>query len=351
LAFRWAESQRQGLSPDNILQGRERAAMLLDFHSSMLDRAPLNLTKIQHTGSVDAEHMRYSLSSAAFTALAYAPTWIDITDALATAAQRFAATGTLPNVNLGGLPEATKSDLLYAAADIALGLSDRMETPPRDPVVIEEQPNTPDPVPSGTDTDVVVQPSNGNGGTNSDIPPASATPPVTSPVVARPAPEPALPEIDAELPVSDQPADEPTPVVDITPEPSPVEVTPQPVEAPIEVVLDDIADESANAADELIETGNQVEPARVTFNPTDITLYEQESATLNVNASGTAPITYQWRKDGVAIPGANSEHLMITQASSTDAGTYDCIVSNEAGSVTSTSAELVVKDSGLTLVW
>src|SRR5690606_11346382 len=73
--------------------------------------------------------------------------------------------------------------------------------------------------------------------------------------------------------------------------------------------------------------------------------------TLNVNASGTAPIPYQWRKDGVAIPGANSEHLIITQASSTDAGTYDCIVSNEAGSVTSTSAELVVKDSGLTLVW
>src|SRR5690606_10248828 len=162
---------------------------------------------------------------------------------------------------------------------------------------------------------------------------------------------PVVPEIDAKPPVSEQPADEPTPVVDITPEPSPVEVPPQPIEAPVDVVLDDIADEASNTADELIETGNQVEPARVTFNPTDITLYEQESATLNVNASGTAPITYQWRKDGVAIPGANAEHLMITQASNTDAGTYDCIVSNEAGSVTSASAELVVKDSGLTLVW
>ncbi len=152
---------------------------------------------------------------------------------------------------------------------------------------------------------------------------------------------------DAETPASDAPE----PIVNTEPDSEPAKSPDSPTEAPVDVVLDDIASEAGEIADELIETGNQVEPARITFNPTDLTLYTQESATLNVNASGTAPITYQWRKDGVAIPGASSEHLLISTATVEDAGVYDCIVRNEAGSVTSKSALLVVKENALTLAW
>jgi hypothetical protein len=67
-----------------------------------------------------------------------------------------------------------------------------------------------------------------------------------------------------------------------------------------------------------------------------------------VAASGTDPRTYQWRKDGLnladggAVSGANTPTVTISPASLADAGSYDCIVSNDCGSVTSNAATLTV---------
>jgi hypothetical protein len=55
------------------------------------------------------------------------------------------------------------------------------------------------------------------------------------------------------------------------------------------------------------------------------------SETVSVVATGTAPLTYQWLKDSVAISGATSSSYNITSD-----GTYKVIVSNQVGSVTST---------------
>lgn len=55
------------------------------------------------------------------------------------------------------------------------------------------------------------------------------------------------------------------------------------------------------------------------------------SETVSVVATGTAPLTYQWFKDTVAISGATSSSYNITSD-----GTYKVIVSNQVGSVTST---------------
>ena len=66
------------------------------------------------------------------------------------------------------------------------------------------------------------------------------------------------------------------------------------------------------------------------------------SATLAVVASGTAPLAYQWRKEGVAISGATSSTLALNGVTSVSAGSYSVIVSNSAGSVTSTAATLTV---------
>jgi hypothetical protein len=57
--------------------------------------------------------------------------------------------------------------------------------------------------------------------------------------------------------------------------------------------------------------------------------------TLSVTASGSTPLTYQWRKDGVNISGAMGSALVATTT-----GSYSVVVSNAAGSVTSTSAVL-----------
>lgn len=54
-------------------------------------------------------------------------------------------------------------------------------------------------------------------------------------------------------------------------------------------------------------------------------------------------LTYQWRKNGAAIPGATSATFTIASASEADAGSYDCVVSNPATSETSTAAVLTVQ--------
>ena len=61
---------------------------------------------------------------------------------------------------------------------------------------------------------------------------------------------------------------------------------------------------------------------------------------LNVNATGTAPLTYQWRKGGVAISGATSASFSVASAMSADAGSYTVVVTNGAGSATSNAATI-----------
>jgi ribosomal protein L27 len=66
------------------------------------------------------------------------------------------------------------------------------------------------------------------------------------------------------------------------------------------------------------------------------------AASFSIVASGTAPFSYQWRKDGVAISGATSPTYTIASTKSSDAGSYTVVVTNSAGSVTSNSATLAV---------
>ncbi len=57
--------------------------------------------------------------------------------------------------------------------------------------------------------------------------------------------------------------------------------------------------------------------------------------------TGAVPLTYQWRKDGVAVPGANGPTLILGNAQLADAGTYDLVATNGLGSTTSTGAVLL----------
>lgn len=66
------------------------------------------------------------------------------------------------------------------------------------------------------------------------------------------------------------------------------------------------------------------------------------STTLTVLAAGSAPLTYQWMKDGVAIEGATTPSLSLNQVQVTDAGDYDVIVENPAGFSLSSTATIAV---------
>ena len=58
-------------------------------------------------------------------------------------------------------------------------------------------------------------------------------------------------------------------------------------------------------------------------------------------ATGTG-VTYQWRKNGAAISGATRPAFVLSAAAAADAGTYSVVVSNAAGSTTSSTATLAV---------
>lgn len=86
----------------------------------------------------------------------------------------------------------------------------------------------------------------------------------------------------------------------------------------------------------------RVAPA-ISTQPAPQTVPVGQSATFNVTASGTAPLTYAWRRNGTAIPGAVSASYTTPAATLGDQGAlFSVMVSNAAGSATSSSAILTV---------
>jgi hypothetical protein len=63
---------------------------------------------------------------------------------------------------------------------------------------------------------------------------------------------------------------------------------------------------------------------------------------LSVTALGSAPMAYQWLKNGSPVAGATSSQLTIPYVQLSDAGTYRVTVSNPEGSLQSSPAVLVV---------
>jgi hypothetical protein len=75
--------------------------------------------------------------------------------------------------------------------------------------------------------------------------------------------------------------------------------------------------------------------------PPDQTKSPGESATFSVSA--TTGLTYQWRKNGNDISGANGSSYMISSVTTADADSYDVAGTGTCGpAVTSTAATLTV---------
>ena len=66
--------------------------------------------------------------------------------------------------------------------------------------------------------------------------------------------------------------------------------------------------------------------------------------TLRVVAAGTTPFSWQWRHDGVDLPGATNSILTLRSVQLTNAGGYTVLVTNLAGAVTSRIAQLSVAE-------
>jgi hypothetical protein len=84
----------------------------------------------------------------------------------------------------------------------------------------------------------------------------------------------------------------------------------------------------------------------ITTQPANQSVTLGQSANFAVTAGGTAPLTYQWQKNGANIAGATSASYSTPATATADNGAkFDVVVSNSAGSVTSASAILTVTAS------
>ena len=74
------------------------------------------------------------------------------------------------------------------------------------------------------------------------------------------------------------------------------------------------------------------------------------TALFTVSASGTPPLSYQWRRNGISVAGATGPTLTFSAAQLSDAGAYSVVVTNPAGSVTGGPSLLAVTVPPPTLV-
>jgi uncharacterized repeat protein (TIGR03803 family) len=99
----------------------------------------------------------------------------------------------------------------------------------------------------------------------------------------------------------------------------------------------------------LVETTN---PPVITQQPLSQTVAAGTNVTFSVSASGSAPLFYQWSEDGTNLPNQTNATLNLTSVQTGNSGNYAVLVSNAAGSVTSSNATLTVTNnaggSGLT---
>ncbi len=80
----------------------------------------------------------------------------------------------------------------------------------------------------------------------------------------------------------------------------------------------------------------------ISSHPTNVTVGAGQSATFAVTASGSAPLAYQWQRNGANIAGATSRTYTLTTSAADSGAMFRVLVSNSAGSVLSNSATLTV---------
>lgn len=80
----------------------------------------------------------------------------------------------------------------------------------------------------------------------------------------------------------------------------------------------------------------------ITTQPAGQSVSAGASVTFSVTVAGSGSVTYQWSKDGTAIPGATGSSLTLSNVQSSNAGNYTVVITNANGSVTSSVAALSV---------
>ena len=106
------------------------------------------------------------------------------------------------------------------------------------------------------------------------------------------------------------------------------------------VVKNTAGSKTSNAATLTVNT-----PPTITTQPVSKSVNVGNGISFIISATGTAPLSYQWKKNNVNISGATSATYKIASPRVSDAGTYSCTVTNNVGNTTSNGAVLTIDPS------
>jgi hypothetical protein len=99
-----------------------------------------------------------------------------------------------------------------------------------------------------------------------------------------------------------------------------------------------------------VSTPALAQPPVITSQPISRTVTAGQTANFTVAATGTAPMTYQWKKNGTTISGAMSSTYTTPAETTSDSGAqFSVAVSNSAGNAASVAAILTVNAATLVL--
>jgi DNA-binding beta-propeller fold protein YncE len=102
-----------------------------------------------------------------------------------------------------------------------------------------------------------------------------------------------------------------------------------------------VADAGYSRIEVFVNNPNSVPPI-FTSQPVSQTVPAGINVTFSVGVVGTAPFSYQWSSNNVAVSGATNATLTLTNLSLSASGAYSVLVTNDAGSELSSSALLIV---------
>ena len=109
-------------------------------------------------------------------------------------------------------------------------------------------------------------------------------------------------------------------------------------------------DVNGNAAEGTLRVTNNAAQPAPTFTTQPVAQTVAPGSTVVFNASALGAPTFQWRRNGTAIPGATSATLVLPAATAANAGTYTVLATNGAGTATSDAVQLTLNGATATEV-
>ncbi len=89
-------------------------------------------------------------------------------------------------------------------------------------------------------------------------------------------------------------------------------------------------------------TGKSKDPPVLLYNPAGLRANAGGTATFTVTAGGNPILKYQWRRNGVSLPGTTRSTLVLTNLQPAQAGTYSVRITNAFGIALSSNALLTL---------